>query len=78
MNTFASLKTNLEESASLLPRSARRFQDWRVGLLERFTCHDVIGSDATVLSASCAHKEEASEVNQSVIEKIPNSETLLA
>ena len=35
------LKGKLERSAVLLPQKARVFQDWRVGLLRRFTESDV-------------------------------------
>ena len=35
------LKDKLEKSAALLPQKARVFQDWRVGLLRRFTESDV-------------------------------------
>lgn len=35
------LKNLLESSAALLPSRARVFQDWRVGLLRRFTEEDV-------------------------------------
>lgn len=34
------LKYSLEESAVLLPPTARRFQDWHVALLERFTAEE--------------------------------------
>jgi hypothetical protein len=34
---FDALKRSLEQSAVLLPESARRFQEWNVALLERFT-----------------------------------------
>jgi hypothetical protein len=33
---FEGLKCSLDQSAKLLPESARRFQDWNVALLERF------------------------------------------
>jgi hypothetical protein len=37
---FDALKQSLEQSAVLLPESARRFQDWNVALLERFSVND--------------------------------------
>jgi hypothetical protein len=37
---FDALKRSLEQSAVLLPESARRFQDWNVALLERFAVGD--------------------------------------
>lgn len=37
---FAALKRSLEDSAILLPEGARRFLDWNVALLERFTVED--------------------------------------
>jgi hypothetical protein len=37
---FEALKRSLEQSAGLLPESARRFQDWDVALLERFAVGD--------------------------------------
>jgi hypothetical protein len=39
---FAALKRSLEESAILLPEGARRFLDWNVALLERFTVEDAL------------------------------------
>jgi hypothetical protein len=38
----AALKRSLEESATLLPEGARRFLDWNVALLERFTVEDAL------------------------------------
>jgi len=35
------LRRRLEESGKLLPENARMFQDWHVGLLERFTVEDL-------------------------------------
>jgi len=40
MNVIASLKAALEKSNSLLPQSARSFQEWNVGLLERWEGSD--------------------------------------
>jgi len=37
---FEALKTSLDQSAVLLPETARRFQDWDVALLERFVVSD--------------------------------------
>lgn len=34
--TILEIKKCLQDSASFLPPSGRRFQDWGVGLLERF------------------------------------------
>lgn len=34
---FRALETALTDSAELLPASARKFQDWNVSLLQRFT-----------------------------------------
>jgi len=39
---FAALKRSLEESAVLLPEGARRFLDWNVALLARFTGEDAL------------------------------------
>jgi hypothetical protein len=39
---FAALKRSLEERAILLPEGARRFLDWNVALLERFTVEDAL------------------------------------
>lgn len=39
---FDALKQSLEQSASLLPESARHFQDWSVALLERFAVDDEV------------------------------------
>lgn len=38
---FQSLRLSLEGSAQLLPQSARDFQQWHVGLLQRFDFSDV-------------------------------------
>jgi hypothetical protein len=38
---FQELKTVLEESQKVLPPTARRFQGWEVGLLERFDMRDL-------------------------------------
>jgi hypothetical protein len=43
------LKQTLGKSQYLLPKAARKFQDWNIGLLERFSWEDVSGGDATVL-----------------------------
>jgi hypothetical protein len=37
---FDALKRSVEQSAVLLPESARHFQDWNVALLERFSVSD--------------------------------------
>jgi hypothetical protein len=37
---FDALKHSLDQSAALLPESARLFQDWNVAVLERFTVSD--------------------------------------
>lgn len=50
-HVYTALKQALEASEFLLPQSARKFQDWNVGLLQRFSWEDVSGSDATVLPA---------------------------
>ena len=36
---FARLKQTLRKSAQVLPQSARTFQDWQVGLLDRYEEH---------------------------------------
>lgn len=36
------LRTKLLDSARLLPAGAKQFQDWNVGLLERFSARDLI------------------------------------
>jgi hypothetical protein len=38
------LCSRLEQSARLFPAGARKFQDWNVGLLERFTSADTAAS----------------------------------
>lgn len=38
---FEELKKGLEQSQELLPPTARKFQGWDVGLLERFDVGDV-------------------------------------
>ena len=35
------LQTRLERSSSILPQDAKTFQEWHVGLLERFTSSDL-------------------------------------
>jgi ubiquitin-protein ligase E3 D len=40
-HNFHSLRQCLESSAQLLPQSARQFQQWHVGLLQRFDYPDV-------------------------------------
>ena len=37
----AMLRETLARTTQWLPEAARRFQDWHVGLLERFTTHDI-------------------------------------
>ena len=39
-NEFTALKQSLEDSAVLLPEGARKFLDWNVAVLERFTTED--------------------------------------
>ena len=50
-HVYTILKQTLDGSKFLLPQSARKFQDWNVGLLQRFSWEDISGSDATVLPA---------------------------
>ncbi|KAF2435842.1 hypothetical protein EJ08DRAFT_580048 [Tothia fuscella] len=81
-NIFEQLKQSLVESAKLLPSSARKFQDWNVGMLERFGEEDLKGLDVSVAptpemevqSKEGAEKEGKGEVS---IEDIPNSSALL-
>lgn len=40
---FDELRSLLESSAQALWRTGRHFQDWHVGLLERFTSADIAG-----------------------------------
>ena len=39
---FRALRNALVESAELLPESSKKFQEWNVGLLERFSARDVV------------------------------------
>jgi len=50
-HVFDILRQTLVHSAKLLPETARKFQDWRVGLLERFSWEDIQGTDAKVREA---------------------------
>ncbi|KAL1603542.1 hypothetical protein SLS60_005130 [Paraconiothyrium brasiliense] len=43
---FEELRRGLEESQALIPASARKFQGWEVGLLERFDIGDVKRKEA--------------------------------
>ncbi|KIW07652.1 uncharacterized protein PV09_01594 [Verruconis gallopava] len=79
---YETLKNGLQESQFLLPQAARKFQDWHVGLLERFSWEDVSGTDATVLPAPKApanetEEQEAEKNNRDAIKKIQGSEALL-
>jgi hypothetical protein len=87
-NVFAALRRALEESMELLPVSARKFQEWNVGLLERFDEADFTGAAARVgITPSIAAGEASDgEVNQKdsgqgsgglSLEEIPNSKELL-
>jgi hypothetical protein len=82
-HVYEVLKKALEGSGFLLPETARKFQDWNVGLLERFSWEDVVGSDATVLPALKAPAPEESdpsekkETESDAIRKIYGSEALL-
>lgn len=82
-HVYESLRRTLENSRLILPESARKFQDWNVGLLERFSWEDVAGSDATVLPAlkptekEKTQHEEKPEDPREVIRKIFGSEALL-
>jgi hypothetical protein len=91
-HVYIALKQALEASEFLLPQSARKFQDWNVGLLQRFSWEDVSGSDATVLPApkislttteamqaktqETERKKEMEDARE-VIRKIYGSEALL-
>ena len=53
---FKAVMHSLEASRGVLPLSSRSFQDWNVGLLERFRSVDVVGrsgqtAEPTVTSA---------------------------
>lgn len=50
-HVYQTLSRTLKNSSDILPESARKFQDWNVGLLERFDWEDIRGTDATVLPA---------------------------
>lgn len=86
-HVYATLKQTMETSQFFLPQSARKFQDWNVGLLQRFSWEDVSGSDATVLPApksrpqptggSESENEEEVEDARDTIRKIYGSEALL-
>ena len=49
LKILSAVHASLEQSTSLIPGSARRFQDWRVGLLERFDVE--VGSRTDLTSA---------------------------
>jgi hypothetical protein len=85
---FESLKGAFEESAELLPVSARMFQDWDVGLLERFGDSDFEGVEAKVGVTPVVEvgegsgREEVQKTNGQKsegpsIKEIPHSEALL-
>ena len=87
---YRTLKQTLEASKLIQPQSGRKFQDWNVGLLERFSWEDISGSDATVLPApkltmpitginepENKEEEEKEENARERIRKIYGSEALL-
>jgi hypothetical protein len=82
-NVFEALKYALEESAALLPVEARKFQDWNVGLLQRFEEGDFQGEDRNVgitpeVGLDHGGEKEKNEGRVDVdIKSIPNSEALL-
>jgi hypothetical protein len=80
-NIFEQLKESLEESALLLPSSARQFQEWNVGLLERFGEKDLMEEDVMVAptppTKDLNGKLEEERGQDVAIESIPNSSALL-
>jgi hypothetical protein len=86
-NVFEALRHALEESRGLLPESARKFQEWNVGLLERFGRIDLEGLDVSVGitperveggdTANEENNKGAPDKGEPAIEDIPNSEALL-
>jgi hypothetical protein len=83
LHVYDTLKQTLETSQFLLPQAVRMFQDWKVGLLERFSWGDVSGTDAKVLPATKGPPTEAKEEDEGqdnereAIRKIQGSEALL-
>jgi hypothetical protein len=82
-HVFKALKDALEESTDLLPAEAKKFQDWSVGLLERFDEGDFQGDERSVGitpevelndSGDNRKNERRGDVD---IKDIPNSEALL-
>ena len=92
-HVYTTLKSTLENSQFLLPLSARKFQEWNVGLLQRFSWEDVSGSDAKVVPPSQqqqpqsyqasntagpdSHSDDEEEDTEERIRKIFGSEALL-
>ena len=83
-NLFQDLKDNLVESGELLPESARKFQEWNIGLLKRFDGRDFAGGgeDVSVAPTPEADVPENMEGKEKVsveeaLRKIPGGESLL-
>jgi len=46
--TIVEIERDLAESASLLPRTNRKFQDWDVGLMDRWEAKNAVAKDNRV------------------------------
>ncbi|TLD25863.1 putative transporter [Venturia nashicola] len=69
---YKSLVDSLETSQLLLPAAARKFQDWDVGILERFDARDVALSGEDAAKVSVPVKEEKDVVRRGELESMVN------
>lgn len=75
---FKALVEALDVSKRLLPGVARKFQDWDVGILERFDARDVeLGEDVGGLVETGERKVVGQEEFEKMARAIPGSEGLV-
>ncbi|QDS68373.1 hypothetical protein FKW77_010740 [Venturia effusa] len=72
---YKSLADSLETSKLLLPEAARRFQDWDVGILERFDADDVgFAGDRDVESLESVKETSGKDGLENVVRKMAEVE----